>query len=178
MTSPIAQDQDRKKIIEFPPSSTVETHESVVPRTNCELDLKTHTVDGQLISEVTPVKHVSDRTSLLLSTVDNDLWKSTGEEKSRHYMGMPSIPFDEDITKNKGIQEWALNLLPLTGEQKEKLIVDLEKDRIREENMKTRQSALPVPAKKIEKEDSRLPSRRAKRLGVKEQRDQKERKST
>lgn len=81
------------------------------------------------------IKHSSDRTCLTLPPYDKDLLMSTGESDNGHYSTMPMIPFDEDISKNKEANEWVLNHLPLTGEQKDVIIVDLSKDKIGQ-NMK------------------------------------------
>lgn len=79
---------------------------------------------------------------------DNNVWQSTGEPRSKHYDPTPYIPFDEDISKSQVANEFILNHLPLTGEQKEQLIKDSLVDAIREKNRKEREATLLELVKK------------------------------
>jgi hypothetical protein len=56
---------------------------------------------------------------------DNDCWQSVPEGKSRHYDSIPFAAFNEDLSKNEAIQEWTLNHLPLSQEQKKEVMDDL-----------------------------------------------------
>lgn len=58
---------------------------------------------------------------------DNDCWQSTSEGKTQHYDPMPLAAFNEDLSQNQAIQEWALNHLPLQQEQKKTMIDELNK---------------------------------------------------
>lgn len=73
--------------------------------------------------KLAPVTFYGAEAAAFLPSGDNDCWQSTPEGKTQHYDSMPGCAFNEDLSKNKAIQEWALNHLPCTQDQK-KAIMD------------------------------------------------------
>lgn len=97
---------------------------------------------AEMDSKMPEIQFSSDRTCLTLPPYDTQLLATTGEKDNGHYSVMPAIPFDEDISKNKEINEWILNHLPLTGEQKDVIIINLSKDVLHENLKKLREDDL------------------------------------